>query len=77
MNVAVCIVVALKFFVSILEMNHSKGPKIFDQGIRLALALSMTCLMAEKSMANQFGSQKFGIKESTIESIHDAFKERD
>ncbi|MEC7737581.1 MAG: amidase, partial [Cyanobacteriota bacterium] len=42
----------------------------------LALALSMACLMAEKSMANQFGSQEFGIKESTIESIHDAFKER-
>ncbi len=36
----------------------------------------MTCLMAEKSMADQFGGQEFGIKESTIESIHDAFKER-
>ncbi|KGG29258.1 MULTISPECIES: amidase [unclassified Prochlorococcus] len=57
-------------------MNHSQGPKIFKQGIRLALALGMACLMAEKAMANQLGSQKFGIKESTIESIHDAFKER-
>ena len=56
-------------------MNHSKGSKIFDQGIRLALALGMACLMTEKSMANQFGSQKFRINESTIESIHDAFKE--
>ena len=57
-------------------MNHSKGEKIFNQGIRLVLALSMACLMAEKSMANQFGSQKFRINESTIESIHDAFRER-
>ena len=67
---------AVKVFVSTLDMNHSKGSKMFNQGIRLALALSMACLMAEKSMASQFGSQKFRINESTIESIHDAFKER-
>ncbi len=57
-------------------MNPPKGSKIFNQGIRLALALSMACFMAEKSMASQFSRQEFGIKEPTIESIHDAFKER-
>ena len=56
-------------------MNHFNELNIFHQGIRLALALSMTCLMAEKSMANQFSSQKFAIEESTIESTHAAFEE--